>query len=960
MKKLNLLLFTFLSLANIGFAQTDTTYEQLMEIMYGNLDETQFPTNIFYDLVPPAEVTLQSDGSSQGPIIDWEDWALVYNQMRDADIDQSSLLDLNDYDEQTFKTYKMSGLVKMGVLHYNYHRIKEGAVEQGLIDERGMEFHDSPYRSQTPYEEHELFVAIPLITKFHELAITFKLDQSDMHSNRNSQIEHMEVDFGDGAGYRAISFGEEVLVQYPSYGIKLLKYKMVVDGAIKENKAEIELVNSGVDVQSLPAQSPDVVRTITASRKYNPPPVPEIEPSDYSSGEYGIWYRYPGRLPASEKKLYKPIIIVSGFDPGEGKNLTKVRINPYNPYHLQVSFRGLLYETFNGGEGNLNLNNGAHILDKLREEGYDVIILDFFNGTDYLQNGAYLLIDLINKVNKELRMNASDHELVVMGYSAGAMSARYALNLMEKEYEEGKGPDHRTRMYISFEGEHQGTNIPMGLQHFVSWMAHTKGSFEMISIHKFIAQKALKALTTPIAYTMLSYYFNSTKNEIPGCTNYKHDFFGELFDLRPNTGGYPYYTRNVSISDGSSTGAKPNTIFEGLNLTKLDLSPLILTKKSYRKNLSYNALKSGSSLVFDGVLKYGKGKSLTTIKKERVIVNNALPYDNAPGSYTTVHNTINKIYNNKWLNLGRTNHQYHSTPESFCPTISALDIRDEISRDKTGQVQKELTYNVKDKLFYIPGLEKTDPPVKGEYYGYPHLAPDYTEALTPFDAVFASKWNKEHIENPTKETANFILKEVAPENLYLQNNQFGLEKNYYVAYEARKGVFIGKAVTQTETPGNVYVGEHAKAAIYAGEEITFEPGFEAKVGSELTAQVDNRFFMEKRTFDKLATDIVFDFSNTENYWDDPNYVAVDENEIIPQRLNVFPNPSNGQFNIELPEAAFIDHATLTVHDLLGNQVYGQAIYGSAISLDLSFLARGVYTVNISNETALFSEKIVIQ
>ena len=90
-------------------------------------------------------------------------------------------------------------------------------------------------------------------------------------------------------------------------------------------------------------------------------------------------------------------------------------------------------------------------------------------------------------------------------------------------------------------------------------------------------------------------------------------------------------------------------------------------------------------------------------------------------------------------------------------------------------------------------------------------------------------------------------------------------------------------------------------------------------------------------------------------------VAVSETELM-NELEVYPNPSTGILNINLPENT-IKNGNLCIRNVLGQQI------GNSISLDasdsnmqlnLSDLANGIYLLEFRINAAVFSKKVSIQ
>ena len=85
------------------------------------------------------------------------------------------------------------------------------------------------------------------------------------------------------------------------------------------------------------------------------------------------------------------------------------------------------------------------------------------------------------------------------------------------------------------------------------------------------------------------------------------------------------------------------------------------------------------------------------------------------------------------------------------------------------------------------------------------------------------------------------------------------------------------------------------------------------------------------------------------------------NELSNSSLVVFPNPSNGVFNIKLSDYNSNILARITVSDLKGNLILteNKELTGP-ISLDLSFLPNSIYLLNIYVDSHIFSNRIIIK
>ena len=75
------------------------------------------------------------------------------------------------------------------------------------------------------------------------------------------------------------------------------------------------------------------------------------------------------------------------------------------------------------------------------------------------------------------------------------------------------------------------------------------------------------------------------------------------------------------------------------------------------------------------------------------------------------------------------------------------------------------------------------------------------------------------------------------------------------------------------------------------------------------------------------------------------------------QFNLYPNPTNGIFVIELEANSKYD---LTVNNILGQTVYTASINEMKTTIDLSGFDKGVYTVELKDENAIYTEKVIVE
>jgi len=227
-----------------------------LDKMFAGLDKTRVPTGYLLDAAfnivdfskySGREIT---DSNYVNPSIlsdiisDLNSAAVNTSQLNNADIISDIICDVE------------ASAIPIDIVAMRYAYIVENALSDNLINYSNGRASDSFVEGlwQNPYGESTIvgFSSCKTVSSYSREASFFI---SDFCSNfKNTTL--LEIDFGDGLGYRTVSFNQNISVLYSSFGIKELKLRLSNSGNTYLGHCIIyfrQLVNQSVPI---PTSSP--------------------------------------------------------------------------------------------------------------------------------------------------------------------------------------------------------------------------------------------------------------------------------------------------------------------------------------------------------------------------------------------------------------------------------------------------------------------------------------------------------------------------------------------------------------------------------------------------------------------------------------------------------------------------------------------------------------------------------
>ena len=915
--RLSLLAVLFLFKSVSSFSQDLSVLETFMEKMnevFSEIDTTKLSTGILIERAPAVvdlnRFNINSNDSSQCSVWDWLD---LHNLLYLAHVSPADVRMKKSFIDNYPLNVDVDDPIPLGIIFYDYNKINDNAISNGhiVIDSVNMKIRDVSGPNIIPFDTLTCFAAAFLTSEeITQSTRSFYFNSDFLISNKTNQFDELYIDFDDGQGFTQINT-TNFTVYYSSSGEKTIKIKAILGD--DEYFAYISLA-----VEGLLYEVNDDIR-------------PDFGPTTYSyaghDAEYGIWYGCN-----NGETLKKPYLVVSGFDPYDRNRLVdeEEKINLYS------------------------VSNKNGFLDKLRDDGYDVIIYRPQKSGKSVVDNAMNLAGFIQKVNNE---KITDNELIIAGASMGGLLVRYALTYMEN-----KSIDHQTKLFISVDSPQEGATVPLGFQFFVERMSvNFFGIFMAIPQIKTAKESALDTIA---AREMLLYHYLGQNGVKANPASERQDYLSKLNSI----GSFPHKCRNIAISMGSGTGTGQG--FGGGQL-------LVRKTRGSAMGGIINAVL-GSAIFWDFEIKAVPDHVNTQIFNEtiefwnfilwpftplsvrrfHINVDNTMAIENAPGAKQGLHN-LDCLDSDGLVTVLQLLGNVYKEPnfDCFIPSYSALGI-------PLNMINNNPHANLKTLMTNSPNVSK---PISGNnnlYMSLNNNSPSY------FDFMYIENVNDYHIYHPDTHEGVFsdqmleTMKDFSsPSNLYVDNKT--IPNNKAIDYSARSKIIAGNGVDDlSATHGDVVVKNGGSLDFYAGVEVTLKDGFHAQSGSDVTVAITD--FCDPNTTDtknivfpkpKLGNTGEFEAAEQENEWiekSEEDFSLFDLIKTLENPVVFYPNPVQQTLNI----SSTLNKNQMYIYNMNGNLLY-TAQFDRNTAVDVSGFSAGIYIVKVIQENGnVVQQKII--
>lgn len=564
-----LLLYTLITSAQIVAPTTSTPYAQLDSTRHAFLPlfDYAIPTGIIGDINSGFGVLQRHAGSEQdAENCPFEFLDVVQNLKNGAA--NYDILPTPEIIRAKVAEFKNVGIIPISFINYKYATFTDTIFDEEIMafDSVADQYHFT--QDPTAFLDIETTCAFAIhgtIANTNQAKFVFP---SDLYFTNYTESPNLMVDFGDGNGWRIVTFNVPFTVDFPPFIdenrelMVKIKFNRFTKGLVEETVLKGPTVNYFY-------LAPDLTLNTSQISVANPCFVPQ----NNQMNEARFYVRY-GKAQQTSKQLKKPFILVEGFD---------LDINPHdNKYGViewSTFIEGRSYDE-NNKPTRENLQDLKFLAQRLFDENYDCILVDFKDGAGDMFKNGNALIKIIQWANQN---KTSDEELVVLGASMGGLLARYALRTMELE-----GCNPCTKLYGTFDSPHQGANVPVALQYAIKNFTHIST----------MARDGYSFLYKPAAQQMLM-------DNLTDANKVERNKWQNHLDAI----GHPQLPKRIALTNGSPNGSTNALKTAGDKMLEYDVNLFLriegktinqLYSKTISTGILFSQKNAENHVVFQG------------------------------------------------------------------------------------------------------------------------------------------------------------------------------------------------------------------------------------------------------------------------------------------------------------------------------------------------------------------------
>lgn len=310
----------------------------------------------------------------------------TYNSLINSDLSDVKIKNKLIADAESIRNRPYVNSIPISFINIEANMLTQAEIKTNIENKKNGKKNDG-----TKYKKIDILAGSVLQEDIYQGEITFVLDLDNSLIKSANNIKTLIIDFNDGSEIIKLPFkkGQEFVHKFTSVGEQIMNITFIT------NKSEYtSFVPLQIKSLTLPKFDKEII--LSVPNQISESNVNGRLAAAFTTGKANITL-------GCDKVFDKPIIIVEGFDPTN----TNTIVNWLSPHY-------------------------AGTFQKMLNNGYDLVFLDFNDGTTWIQNNANVLIQLIQQVNLT---KIGNNKSIVIGESMGGLVADMPLEkwrLMDK------------------------------------------------------------------------------------------------------------------------------------------------------------------------------------------------------------------------------------------------------------------------------------------------------------------------------------------------------------------------------------------------------------------------------------------------------------------------------------------------------------------------------------------------
>ena len=296
------------------------TYDDAINLLFGAIPKSHYENGFLIEKSGYDYKFQDVNGTLTDSIVNMTSWYFFYEKLRFAQPDSAITYKFTQLDSLKNKYIDVNNILPFGVLDYSYFKFKDSCITNGNLIVHNHRFTENTSDLSKLYTKLKLFCVSPLNIEINTLNPQFIILPNLVFTNNTHNIIKIQIDCDDALGFKEVFINQLFQASYSTSGYKNLVTQFIYDNG------DTLYSNS-----QLFCNDPNYLNTVarTTSTGYDftfdvnswldtyPPEFASDVAYDDKVATWGVWQG----CNTSQGNIRKPIIVFSGYNPTNGKDL---------------------------------------------------------------------------------------------------------------------------------------------------------------------------------------------------------------------------------------------------------------------------------------------------------------------------------------------------------------------------------------------------------------------------------------------------------------------------------------------------------------------------------------------------------------------------------------------------------------------------------------------------------------